>query len=113
MKKKQIRVRCWVDIDGVKFFGPGRAELLGLIEKLGSIAKAAKAMGMSYKKAWNMIEEMNARGQKPYVVASKGGQEGGGTVLTKTGKNAVLAYEKLLTDISLVLNENKELLKYI
>jgi molybdate transport system regulatory protein len=49
--KIEIRVRCWIDINGEKFFGPGRAELLELIGDTGSIAKAAKSMGMSYKKA--------------------------------------------------------------
>ena len=78
MKKKDIRVRCWVDIDGVKFFGPGRAELLELVEESGSISQAAKSMGMSYKKAWAMIDEMNTLGQKPYVITQKGGQKGGG-----------------------------------
>lgn len=75
MKNKQIRIRCWIDIDGVKFFGPGRAELLELIDQEGSIAKAAKKMGMSYKKAWDMVDEMNTRGVKPFVISRKGGAQ--------------------------------------
>ena len=59
-KGKQLRVRCWIDIDGERFFGPGRAELLELIHETGSISKAAKAMGMSYKKAWAMVDGLNS-----------------------------------------------------
>jgi molybdate transport system regulatory protein len=59
--KKEIRVRCWIDIDGEKFFGPGPAELLQLVAETGSIAKAAKSMRMSYKKAWEMIINVNTK----------------------------------------------------
>jgi molybdate transport system regulatory protein len=113
MKKKEITLSCWVGIDGVKFFGPGGAELLELIAEWGSISKAAKAMGMSYKKAWYMIDEMNSLGQRPYVIASKGGKNGGATTLTETGKKAVKAYNKLLNQLSLVVNRNTDLINHI
>ena len=113
MKKKQIRVRCWIDIDGEKFFGPGRAGLLELIQESGSISKAAKIMGMSYKKAWDMIDELNARGQKPYVVAHKGGKKGGGTELTETGKKVVASYRKLNNRLCSLVDKEKELLRLI
>src|SRR5579872_5698144 len=106
MKKKEIRVRCWVNIGGVKHFGPGPAELLELIEETGSIAKAAKMMEMSYKKAWDIIERMNSRGQSPYVVTSKGGKEGGGTVLTPTGKKVVESFNKLNNKIKAVVEKD-------
>jgi molybdate transport system regulatory protein len=82
--KKEIRVRCWIDLDGEKFFGPGQAELLELIQESGSIAQAARQMGMSYKKAWVMVDEMNTRGRKPFVVTQKGGQQGGDAEVTET-----------------------------
>jgi molybdate transport system regulatory protein len=113
MKKKEIRVRCWVDIGGVKHFGPGPAELLELIDESGSISKAAKTMGMSYKKAWDMIEKMNARGQSPYVIARKGGKEGGGTALTPTGKKIVESFRKLNNKIQAIVEKETELLKWI
>src|SRR6188508_1607047 len=100
MKKKQIRIRCWIDIDGVRFFGPGRLELLSLIDESGSIVKAAKAMGMSYKKAWDMVDDMNTRGKKPLVVARKGGDKGGGTELTDTGRKMIATYGKLMTKLN-------------
>ena len=112
MKKKEIRVRCWIDIDGVKFFGPGRSELLQLIQEYGSIAKAARAMGMSYKKAWAMVEEMNTRGTHPYVITHKGGQKGGGTELTEAGKRIVTAYTKLADKLASVVKDH-EVLKLV
>jgi molybdate transport system regulatory protein len=113
MKKKEIRVRCWVDINGERFFGPGRAELLQLVEETGSISKAAQAMGMSYKKAWDMIDEMNTRGRKPLVTSQKGGQKGGGAQLTETGKKVVTEYLKLTQKINTVIAKEKQLLKLI
>lgn len=111
MKNKEIRIRCWVYIDDLKFFGPGRAELLSQIEESGSISKAAKSMGMSYKKAWAMIDEMNSLGQKPYVITQKGGHQGGGTALTETGKKVVTAYQKLLNKVQAVIAKESNILK--
>jgi molybdate transport system regulatory protein len=113
MMKKEIHVRCWVDIDGVKHFGTGRAELLELILETGSIATAARKMGMSYKKAWDMVEKMNERGQKPYVITHKGGSRGGGTEVTDTGKNVLASYKKLIRTVNKTIKKNSELLQLI
>ena len=113
MKKKEIRIRCWIDIDGVRFFGPGRAELLTLIDQSGSIVKAAKAMGMSYKKAWDMVDEMNTLGKKPLVVARKGGDKGGGTELTDTGRQMIVRYNKLMVKLNTVVEKNVGILTLI
>jgi len=111
--KKKIRVRCWVDIDGEKFFGPGPAELLEYIQATGSISKAAKAMDMSYKKAWRIVEHLNELGHKPYVLLQKGGQKGGGAELTDTGKKVMDAYWKLSAQIDKIVKKEKVLLKLI
>lgn len=111
--KKEIRVRVWVDLDGERFFGPGRAELLQLIDDTGSISKAAKSMGMSYKKAWAMIDEMNEKAKKPYVIAQKGGQKGGGTVVTEAGKKMVEAYTKMMSRIHAIVEKETSLLEYV
>jgi len=113
MKKKQIRIRCWIDIDGVRFFGPGRAELLSLIDESGSIVKAAKSMGMSYKKAWDMVDEMNTRGRKPLVVARKGGDKGGGSQLTDSGRKIVARYDKLMVKLNKLVEKNGDILNLI
>lgn len=112
-KNKQLRFRLWIDIDGQRFFGPGRAELLQLIQETGSIAKAAKVMGMSYKKAWAMVDEMNSKAHAPYVIAQKGGKEGGGTELTKAGKDVVKAYQKILTKVNSIVEKENSLLDLV
>lgn len=113
MKRKEIRFRCWVDVDGERFFGPGPAQLLRLIEETGSISRAAQAMGMSYRKAWDIVDNVNTRGSKPFVIAQKGGQRGGGAQLTETGKKALVAYEKLAGKIEKIVRVEKALLKLI
>ena len=110
---KQLRVRCWIDIDGERFFGPGRAELLQLIQETGSISKAAKSMGMSYKKAWAMVEGLNRSARSPYVIAHKGGQQGGGTEVTKAGLAMLKAYQKLSDRLYSIIDKNIEILKLI
>jgi molybdate transport system regulatory protein len=110
---KQLRVRCWIDIDGERFFGPGRAELLQLIQQTGSISKAASSMGMSYKKAWAMIEGLNTQAQKPYVIAHKGGQKGGGTEVTRRGLAMLKAYQKLNAKLLNIADKNMNILKLI
>ena len=112
-KGKQLRVRCWIDLDGERFFGPGRAELLQLIHETGSISKAAKSMGMSYKKAWEMVEGLNANGRKPYVIAHKGGEKGGGTEVTSTGLEMLAAYQKLSDKLYSIVDKNMDILKLI
>ena len=113
MKKKEIRFRCWIDIDGEKFFGPGPAQLLELIEEEGSIAKAAKQMGMSYKKAWDIIDDLNTRGQKPYVVSRKGGDQGGGAELTEFARKVILKYRKLTDKMNSIIEKEAEILKLL
>lgn len=109
----KIRFRHWVYIDDMKFFGPGRLELLEHIEETGSIAKAAKMMGMSYKKAWLMVDEMNTHARSPYVITQKGGQYGGGTQITETGKKVMEAYKKLNAKLAAIAEAEQDLLSLI
>ena len=112
-KEIRIRVRHWIYIDDMKFFGPGRMELLEHIQETGSIVKAAKAMKMSYKKAWAMVDAMNTYGQLPYVITHKGGQQGGGAELTDTGLRVISAYKNLSDKLLAVVESEKELLSLI
>ena len=73
----------WIEHEGERCFGVGRMELLQLIGNTGSINKAAKEMGMSYKKAWNMINNLNSQWNEPMVITQSGGEGGGGSSLTK------------------------------
>ncbi len=75
--------------------GPGKADLLELIEKHGSIAAAGRAMGMSYKRAWQLVETMNAMFADPLVESSRGGATGGGAVVTDAGQVVLAEYRAL------------------
>lgn len=85
----------WIEGDGKRFFGPGPVELLELIEKTGSINKAAKAMGMSYKKAWEIVSRLNGMAAEPFVVTSIGGEEGGGSKISSGAKEMIVWYREL------------------
>lgn len=73
-------------------FGPGKAELLERIRETGSIAAAGRAMGMSYKRAWMLVEEMNAAFAQPLVASARGGAGGGGATLTDCGAEVLRLY---------------------
>lgn len=77
-------------------FGPGKAELLRGIRDSGSISAAGRAMGMSYKRAWSLVEEMNAAFTLPLVESARGGAGGGGARLTEAGGAVLARYEALL-----------------
>ena len=110
-KSVEIHVRCWLEVNGIKFFGPGRVDLLEKIIEFGSISKAAQSMNMSYKKAWGMIEEINALAKTPFVIARKGGHAGGGAKVTQAGILAVRSFKRLNKKISLLVGKESELLK--
>lgn len=86
-----LRVYCGEE----KFFGPGKYQLLEQIMLTGSISQAAKAMNMSYKKAWDMVNALNEQCTKPIVVTATGGNKGGKTTLTEEGIELLKAYDKL------------------
>ena len=73
--------------------GPGKVELLALLDETGSITEAARRMKMSYMKAWSLIQTM-----KPLVHCSRGGGTGGGARLTAGGHEALALYRKMETD---------------
>lgn len=75
--------------------GPGKADLLEAIEETGSIAAAGRRMGMSYKRAWYLIDTMNAYFREPVVISAKGGSARGGAQLTETGRAVLRAYRRI------------------
>ncbi len=89
----QPRIRVWVGDDVA--VGPGKAELLKLVQMTGSITAAAKHMGMSYMRAWTLIQTMNRCFKQPLLLATRGGQRGGGTELTETGLKVLECYQEM------------------
>ena len=83
-----------VDLAGGRL-GPGKVALLEAIGREGSISAAARALSMSYRRAWELVEEVNATFAGPAVAASTGGRRGGGAVLTPLGHELVAAYRAI------------------
>jgi molybdate transport system regulatory protein len=81
-------------IGAVIAIGPGRADLLAAIARTGSISAAAREMGMSYRRAWLLVDTMNRCFEEPVVAAEAGGKRGGGTRLTATGRRAIAHYRR-------------------
>ena len=91
----RVGLHLRVVLGGDVVMGPGKAELLEGIAETGSIAAAGRRMGMSYRRAWTLVEEMNGLFRAPLVDAAKGGAGGGGAVLTAEGQRIVAAYRQL------------------
>ena len=87
----QIRVK----LGPTKAFGPGKAELLERIASSGSISAAARGMRMSYKRAWQLVDDMNGSFRSPLVMTAAGGNQGGGAVLTAAGRTVLASYRAL------------------
>lgn len=75
--------------------GPGKADLLEAIARTGSISAAAKEMGMSYRRAWLLVDTMNRCFRRPLVDTASGGSRGGGASLTPLGEAALLRYREM------------------
>jgi molybdate transport system regulatory protein len=72
--------------------GPGKAALLEAIVAHGSISAAGRALGMSYRRAWLLVDVMNRCWPRPLVESSAGGAKGGGAQVTETGRAVLTAY---------------------
>ena len=76
-------------------FGPGKADLLEGIRETGSIAAAGRRMRMSYKRAWQLADELNRLFDTPLIAANKGGSGGGGAALTRFGEGVLARYRRM------------------
>ena len=80
---------------GTPAMGPGKAELIERIGKTGSISAAARAMGMSYRRAWQLVEALNASFKEPVVTTSIGGERGGGARVTPYGRRLAARFRAI------------------
>jgi len=69
--------------------GPGKARLVAAIDATGSISAAARSMGMSYRRAWQLVDALNESFSRPVVLTATGGKRGGGAVVTALGRRLV------------------------
>ena len=84
-----------VDFDDAGRMGPGKIALLEGVARHGSISAAGKAMGMSYRRAWELVAELNSTFDRPLVAAQAGGKGGGGATLTALGAELVRHYRAI------------------
>ena len=75
--------------------GPGKAQLVALIDSTGSISAAAREMGMSYRRAWQLVDALNASFSEPVVITAIGGKRGGGAVVTEFGRELVARFRAM------------------
>src|ERR1700741_5609590 len=97
-----------IDLEPEGRIGPGKIQLLENIEKCGSISAAGRAMDMSYKRAWDLVDEINRICRQAAVERQTGGKNGGGAVLTPFGISLVARYRKIERDAASAVR--KELL---
>ena len=90
------RVRVSIVFDSGARIGPGKAKLLESIRDTGSISAAARDMGMSYKRAWVLLDSINRTFTEPVVIAAPGGLGGGGASLTVFGSEVLERYNRIL-----------------
>lgn len=88
------------------YIGPGRADLLEGIAATGSIAAAGKAMGMSYKRAWSLVQALNEGFGQPLVISSRGGAGQGGAQLTDAGRQVLSRYRDMQTRTEAAIKED-------
>lgn len=105
--------RIWIETEEGPFLGYGRIELLQKINELGSLRKAAAEMKISYRQAWDFIDQMNKRTGKPLIISERGGKGGGGAVLTKEGEKAIrafndfnISFQRFLTEASSIMSSS-------
>jgi molybdate transport system regulatory protein len=103
-----VKGRVWIEQNGETFLGYGRVVLLERIKEHGSITKAAKSMGMSYRHAWELVESINKGAGKNLVETAVGGNGGGGSIITPAGENAVNMFRNLHKNFKDYLQEKQQ-----
>ena len=103
-KVPMLRLTLRVDTEEGRWLGPGKVRLLELIATHGSIAAAGREMGMSYRRAWLLVEAMSNSLGQPVVTARPGGIGGGGAKLTAGGNALVDCYRRMEIDARIATN---------
>ena len=91
----ETRLTLRIDFGARRSVGPGKIRLLEAVGATGSISKAGRSLGMSYRRAWLLVDETNRCLVGPAVATASGGEKGGGSALTALGADLVLRYRTL------------------
>ncbi len=105
-------MRVWIDETNGPFLGIGRIWLLEHIAETGSITNAAKEMKMSYRQAWQLVEDMNKQAEAPLVEKLLGGKGGGGARLTEAGQRAIKTFYSLEKKINDFVSKESSKIKF-
>lgn len=95
----KFRFKIWGEVDEQPLLGPGRCRLLSAVQATGSINSAAKEVGISYRRAWARIREMERLLGYSLIASKRGGRSGGGTILTPKAIRLMKRYEELCRKI--------------
>jgi molybdate transport system regulatory protein len=93
-----VRLTLRVDFGTDRAIGPGKVLLLEAIRDTGSISQAGRSLGMSYRRAWLLVDDMNRCFREPVVTAQPGGSQGGGAALTAFGVKVIQKYRAIETE---------------
>lgn len=111
--KYDVRFRIWFYQGDEKFLGKGRVELLERIGRTGSISNAAKEMKMSYRQAWQMVQEMNERAKMPLVEKQLGGKMGGGAIVTDAGIKAIAQFYEFENKVKIFIKREFDEISFL
>jgi molybdate transport system regulatory protein len=100
-KRSGVKLRLVLEADVA--IGPGKAAILEGIRETGSITAAGRRQGMSYKRAWQLVDTLNHDFREPLVSTSKGGQRGGGARLTPLGEKVLDCYTRMVAKTEKVI----------
>lgn len=104
LPKIKVRSKIWLAVKGQPILGPGRMELLRLVDEQGSISKAARLLKISYRKAWGQIRAMEEKLGILLVQKQTGGPGGGGAFLTAEARKLLGKYEALIQGLKEEIN---------
>ena len=102
-----------IDLAGGGRVGPGKIAVLEEIARTGSISAAGRALGMSYRRTWNLVEELNTILGRPVVETSAGGSGGGGALLTDAGRAVIACYRAIEADSTAAARKHLATLSHV
>ena len=106
----RLKIKVQLLAGGEIAMGPGKAELLDWIGRTGSISAAARSMGVSYRRAWLMLDAMNRGFAEPVVQTAHGGAKGGGATITVFGERVLTAFRALEADLEAAAERHRAVL---